>query len=791
MCPNDGHPLADRAEDLLLGQTVGAYRVARLLGLGGMGRVYKGVHPQIGSRVAIKVLSRECADRKDLVDRFFAEARAVNLIRHESIVNVLDLAMLPDGRPYIVMEYLDGAPLADIIAKLGPMPLGGMARLAAEVLEALGAAHAKSIVHRDLKPDNIYVTPAGRPKVLDFGIAKLLPELGGSYTQTGSLLGTPHYMAPEQALGKPVDHRTDIYSLGVILYECTTGQRPFHADSLFDLLRKHVDEAPVPPRQLRPDLPPAMEGVILAAMAKDPNQRFPSAAVMTQALMQTTQTLPPQAWAAISPSSAAMAAQGTPSGLRFSMPQSPMPPTPQPPYHGYPGQGQVATAPTAHVPGMSLPQNTPQHPQPPTAQGYAQHGHGQYTPPYPSPPPPPPPHQGTPTTATAGQVVSARKPAGSRRGLAFALIGLVLVGGGITAGVLATRDEPDGPPVAADPAPGGGSAIVVAGGDGDEPADPVAVEADDADDDDTADTADTGDDGDDADQAPTSPIKPKTPPSNPGFTLDPSMIEALEHADPATRAQLLAQIREARKQIEKNLKHLPAGSRDQLQQVLDEYKKLEKVLSAKGSTVVASDPDPDVADPPSPDPDPSTSGSKPAPPALGGPVESKPLPRPSGWNPKKFDVTGYIKTALAAAKQHVDPDAFLFRIDADGVSPDGTADLTLDSNFSVDYRFISPSRSKRPPGVKVGVKVRYECMFRILVDNGGIELRGMSGWECDEPKLGAPKCSAKQVWKTAIEQGAPADAVGSLGYRGGSSDRPTWYFGIDGTGFSEMWPDDC
>src|SRR5580765_608139 len=139
-CPADGTLLLPVGEDLLLGQTIGAYRVARLLGIGGMGRVYKGVHPTIGSRVAIKVLSRECSDRRDLVDRFFAEAKAVNLIRHENIVNVLDLSMLHDGRPYIVMEYLDGAPLAPIIdtaaERRAPLPLGGIARLCAEVLDA-------------------------------------------------------------------------------------------------------------------------------------------------------------------------------------------------------------------------------------------------------------------------------------------------------------------------------------------------------------------------------------------------------------------------------------------------------------------------------------------------------------------------------------------------------------------------------------------------------------------------------------------------------------------------------
>src|SRR5678815_5403998 len=126
-CNADGSQLLPAGDDMLIGTTVGPYRAARLLGVGGMGRVYKGVHPQIGSRVAIKVLSRECSDRRDLVERFFSEAKAVNLIRHESIVNVLDLSTLPDGRPYIVMEYLDGAPLSDIIAKHGPLPLGGLA----------------------------------------------------------------------------------------------------------------------------------------------------------------------------------------------------------------------------------------------------------------------------------------------------------------------------------------------------------------------------------------------------------------------------------------------------------------------------------------------------------------------------------------------------------------------------------------------------------------------------------------------------------------------------------------
>ncbi len=381
----DGSLLAAVGEDLLLGTTIGVYRVARLLGIGGMGRVYKGVHPTIGSRVAIKVLSRECSDRRDLVERFFSEAKAVNLIRHESIVNVLDLAMLPDGRPYIIMEYLDGAPLSALVDAAvnarAPIPLGGLARLAAEVLDALGAAHAKGIVHRDLKPDNIYVTPAGRPKVLDFGIAKLTDNAPGTGTATGSLLGTPHYMAPEQAAGRPVDHRADLYAMGVILFECATGQKPFMAESLFDLLRKHVETPPQPPRQLRHDMPPELEMVILTALAKAPDQRFANAQAMSLALQHATAQLPADQWSPLT-------LQNRPTGV----------PTPS-----WPSQ-------------------------PPSWAGGARGARESVQPPV--------AHQ---TTVSAGQVTGkakAQKP-GSKKGLWIALFAVLLVGGGVTAAVLA------------------------------------------------------------------------------------------------------------------------------------------------------------------------------------------------------------------------------------------------------------------------------------------------------------------------------------------------------------------
>jgi serine/threonine-protein kinase len=300
-CPSHGSSLADNSGDTMLGRVVDPYRVARLLGVGGMGRVYLAVHPGIGSRVAIKVLSRDRIEDEKLVARFFDEARAVNLIRHESIVNVLDLSTLDDGQPYIVMEFLDGAPLSGVIRQRGPLPLGGFSRTIGEVLDALAAAHTAGIIHRDLKPDNIFVSPSGRAKVLDFGIAKLVPELGGQSdpTRTGSLLGTPHYMSPEQTLAKPVDERADIYAMGVILYEGTTGKRPFDAQSLFDLMRKQLEEPPPPPRTARPDVPPAFEAVILRAMEKAPARRFGSAREMAAALFDATQGLAPDAWSNI------------------------------------------------------------------------------------------------------------------------------------------------------------------------------------------------------------------------------------------------------------------------------------------------------------------------------------------------------------------------------------------------------------------------------------------------------------------------------------------------------------
>jgi serine/threonine-protein kinase len=418
-CNTEGTQLAPAGDDMLLGTMVGAYRVARLLGVGGMGRVYKGVHPNIGSRVAIKVLSRECSERRDLVERFFAEARAVNLIRHENIVNVLDLATLPDGRPYIIMEYLDGAPLSGVVEvaqlRAQPLPLGGLARLAAEVLDALDAAHGKGIVHRDLKPDNVYVTPSGRAKVLDFGIAKLSDTPVGSATRTGSLLGTPHYMSPEQAAGRTVDHRTDIYAMGVILFECATGQKPFNAEALFDLLRKHIEAPPPSPRGFRPDLPEAFEQVILTALAKAPEARFANAKAMSLALQQATQQLPPGAWATITG-----------------------------------GGDAVVTSPQLWAPST------------PASWSGAR-----------APTPPPPQPEPLPTATSVQPVTAKPAPPSSSKGAWIGFAALLLVGGGVAAALLATGSKPSSS-VASEPATE--SAKPAVGEPDDEPADEADAE---------------------------------------------------------------------------------------------------------------------------------------------------------------------------------------------------------------------------------------------------------------------------------------------------------------------------
>lgn len=288
-CEHDGATLEPRGMDALLGQSIGSYRVARLVGEGGMGRVYLAVQPHIGARVAVKVLSGGRHEPRR-VERFFAEAKAVNLVRHEHIVDIMDLGALPGDAPYIVMEYVEGTPLSALLRARGSLPVGSFARFVQEVLAALQATHDKGIFHRDLKPDNVMVTPEGHPKILDFGVARLEGD-GERLTRSNTFIGTPLYAAPEQARGGLGDGRADIYSVGAILFEGMTGAPVFSAASVLDLLEQHALDPPPSPRSIRPELPVAMEAVILRALAKAPRERFGSAREMAEALEDASRGL--------------------------------------------------------------------------------------------------------------------------------------------------------------------------------------------------------------------------------------------------------------------------------------------------------------------------------------------------------------------------------------------------------------------------------------------------------------------------------------------------------------------
>jgi serine/threonine-protein kinase len=250
-----------------------------------MGTVYLGEHTTIGSRVAVKVLHPQLAAYPDLVQRFHAEARAVNLIGHDNIVNIFDLNA--DGaRPYLIMEYLEGTSLS----VLGRQPLEApvLVPILLQVCEALQAAHAHGIVHRDLKPENVFLVRRGRVehfvKVLDFGIAKLFDNERSPQTSVGLIVGTPEYMSPEQSLGERVDGRADLYALGVMAFQLATGRLPFEASNVAALLLAHQTQAPPLLRSLRPEAPAALEAALQRALAKRPEDRFESAAALHAAL---------------------------------------------------------------------------------------------------------------------------------------------------------------------------------------------------------------------------------------------------------------------------------------------------------------------------------------------------------------------------------------------------------------------------------------------------------------------------------------------------------------------------
>jgi tRNA A-37 threonylcarbamoyl transferase component Bud32 len=264
-----------------VGATVGNYQVLQKIGSGAMGNVFLAHHPVIGKRVALKVIHPELASNEEMIARFFNEARAVTQIGHENIVDVQDFGQTPDGDSFIVMELLEGFSLGDKLKAEGALSIPRATHIALQLADGLAAAHARGIIHRDLKPDNIFLIPRGGDpdfvKILDFGLAKLSgPSQAMSHqTKTGSLLGTPHYMAPEQAENvKKVDHRADVYSLGCIVFQMLTARVPFPGEGFGEVLVRHVREPPPLPSRLNPAVPPALEKIVLHALAKKPEFRF-------------------------------------------------------------------------------------------------------------------------------------------------------------------------------------------------------------------------------------------------------------------------------------------------------------------------------------------------------------------------------------------------------------------------------------------------------------------------------------------------------------------------------------
>ena len=270
--------------DPLVGQTLaGRYRIIKRLGEGGMGIVYLGEHVMLEKKVAVKLLSEDMSRKQDLVQRFMQEAKAASRVGQENIIDVTDVGQTSEGSVFFVMEFLDGHDLAGLLRKQGALPWPRIQAIVGQICRALAAAHAKGIIHRDLKPENVFlVEREGNKdfvKVLDFGIAKMSGSDGGEaarLTRTGMIFGTPEYMSPEQARGEKVDHRVDIYALGVILYEMICGEVPFKADSFMGVLTKHMMDTPQPPSARRPDLgvPVEIEQFVMRALAKDRDQRF-------------------------------------------------------------------------------------------------------------------------------------------------------------------------------------------------------------------------------------------------------------------------------------------------------------------------------------------------------------------------------------------------------------------------------------------------------------------------------------------------------------------------------------
>jgi serine/threonine-protein kinase len=314
------------------GQTLGNYQVLQRIGVGGMGSVFLAEHPLIGKRVALKVIHGELAGNREVITRFFNEARVAGQIGNDHIVEVHDFGQSPEGDHFFIMEFLAGRTLAQVLHEEGVLPAERVLHIAAQIASGLGAAHARGILHRDLKPDNIMlVSKLGDPdfvKILDFGLAKCLAGGDHQLTARGVVLGTPQYMAPEVAEGKGnVDFTADVYSLGVLMFQMLVGRVPFGGDTMGEILVKHVSQPPPAPRGINPSIPPSVEQIVLRCLAKQRDRRFPSMEALRQALLDPETYLassPPIVPAVASPEARTLFERDRP------LPPAGAPPPPQP-----------------------------------------------------------------------------------------------------------------------------------------------------------------------------------------------------------------------------------------------------------------------------------------------------------------------------------------------------------------------------------------------------------------------------------------------------------------------------
>ncbi len=675
-CVADGNPLA-ATSDPMLGSVIGRFRLARQLGQGGMGTVYLGVQPAIGSRVAVKVLSEECTRDPDLLERFFAEARAVNLIRHEHIVNVVDLARLDNGRPYIVMEYVAGRTLASVL-HAGRPPLGGIAQVMDEVLSALGAAHAIGIIHRDLKPDNILITDEGHAKVLDFGVAKLAPDLQAALsprTRTGALLGTPAYMAPEQISGSgKIDARADLYAAGIVLFEAVCGEVPFRGEMLFDLMRAHVEKPPPAPRLARPDLSLAFESVILTALAKNPADRFATAADMAFALTAAAAELPEAERRALSLRGDKVIGSRPSIAPPVRTPSGPVRPSDVPTRPSKPrGDERDPTRPSADATSDTRPSGDAMRPSEPL------HPNGPIA-----------PRRPIDNRATV-PAHAAKSVAPRRRTWLVVLLALFAVVGALFV-VLIVRH------------PSAASTIAT----------PVMADA----------------------TPSTIAVTPIMEDAMPGGAIAVTVLATPDAATAPSDATALAV-------------RAPSDAMRALRAPLD------AAVAIAAVPIDATAP---------------LDAAVVAPPAI---VDRAVTSAVADYDPKHFDPVAYLPKAEVFARSLM-PDAHLTSFEFDPVYADGHVDIT--SGHSHEYRFRSPSQSKRPPDLPSNVAVELTCMIYVELFATKVEATIHANDKCNQRLIRHPRCTFAQLWAKAA---ADHLVSGNMVVRIGWLFDEKWFFDTD------------